>query len=152
MVCCKLTDARRTAHNIVTEAVLAAIREGNQELEVEAERTVREWMGADGHRVPEDIAGFKPDAFIRFKGEKRIVVWEFTQGMVDDEADFERREELKRQAYHWVLVFLRHAFADHEVEFQSVVMGLRGKVGVAGIGGGGAAEGREGCSGGADQG
>jgi hypothetical protein len=125
VVCCKLTDARRTAHNIVTEAVLSAIKEGNQELEVEAEKTVREWMGADGDRVPEDIAGFKPDAIILFKGEKRVVVWEFMRGMVDDEADFEQREELKRQAYHGVLVFLRHAFADHEVEFQSVVMGVR---------------------------
>ncbi len=40
VVCSKLTDARRTAHNMVTEAVLAAIREGNQELEVEVEKTV----------------------------------------------------------------------------------------------------------------
>jgi ribonuclease HI len=120
--CCKLTDAHRTAHNMVAEAILGAIHEKCPHLEIEKETTLGDWLGPGA--APGGIAGFKPDAFIRDSKQKRIVVWEFTRGMSEDEEGIRRREEAKRQAYHGVVVHLKHAFPDHQVEFQPVVVGI----------------------------
>ncbi len=53
------------------------------------------------------------------------MVWEFTRGMTEEDVGMDSRAEAKLQAYHGVLTYLRHKFADYEVEFQVVVMGVR---------------------------
>ena len=121
--CRKLQDAHRTAHNMVAEATLAAMGLANKDLEIVPETTLGAWRG-EGGRVPPEVSAFKPDAFITHKAKKLIIVWEFTRGMAEGDEEFDRRMEMKHQAYHGVLLHLRHELPDHEVLFQAVVMGV----------------------------
>ncbi len=65
-----------------------------------------------------------PNTIITYKARRLMVVWEYTRGMAEDDREFESRMEMKLQAYHWVLVYLRHKFPDYKVHFQAVVMGI----------------------------
>jgi hypothetical protein len=148
-VCCRrLQDAHRTAHNIVAEATLKAVGAANRDLEIVPETSLGDWRGEEGN-VPLEMRAFKPDAFIMYKAKKTIIVWEFTRGMAEDDGEFDRRTEMKLQAYHGVLVYLRHEFPDYKVLFQAMVMGvltsvrqgdLEGQLGVMGISDKGKAE------------
>ena len=69
---------------------------------------------------------FKPDAFILDKGAKRLMVWEFTRGMAEQDRDFEVREGAKLNAYHGVRLFLCRRMPRYQVVQQTVVMGILG--------------------------
>jgi len=120
--CRKLEAEHRTAHNMVAEAWLDAIQERCPHLEIARETTMGEWTGQNRPHL--GMSRFKPDAFIRDRAAKRIGVWEFTRGMAEGEEGLIRREEEKRQAYHGVLVHLKHEYPDYQVEFLPVVMGI----------------------------
>ncbi len=52
---------------------------GNQEFEIEAEKTLGEWRG-EAWWVPTDMVDFKLDVIIMDSQRKNVVVWEFTLG------------------------------------------------------------------------
>ena len=91
--CRQLQEAHRTAHNMVAEAILQAMGQGNGDLEIEAEKTMGEWLGEEGEGRT-GIGNFKPDAIIKDQRERRVTVWEFTRGMAEQNEEFERRAEM----------------------------------------------------------
>jgi hypothetical protein len=120
--CRELQDDHWTAHNMVAEAILGGIKEGSKGLTVKEETDLGEWF-AD---CPWDLRRFRPDAFIVDDKNKRVVVWEFTRGMAEQDADFRAREGLKLNAYHGVRLFLRGKLQTYQVVQQTVVMGILG--------------------------
>jgi hypothetical protein len=120
--CRELQDEHRTAHNIVAEAILGGIKRGTKGLVVKAETELGEWFPD----CPREMRRFRPDAFIVDEKHKRVVVWEFTRGMADREADFQAREGHKLNAYHGVRLFLCNRMPAYQVLQQTVVMGILG--------------------------
>jgi ribonuclease HI len=122
--CRELQDDHRTAHNMVAEAILGGIKEGAKGLVVKAETELGEWFPD----CPWDLRRFRPDAFIVDDKNRRVVVWEFTRGMAERDADFRAREGLKINAYHGVRLFLRGRLPAYQVVQQTVVMGILGSM------------------------
>ncbi len=120
--CRELQDDHSTAHNMVAEAILGGIKACSKGLVVKAETELGEWFPD----CPWDLLRFRPDAFIVDDKNKRVVVWEFTRGMAERDTDFQMREGLKLNAYHWVLLFLRGRMQTYQVVQQTVVMGILG--------------------------
>ncbi len=107
---------------MVAEAILGGIKKGSKGLVVMAETDLGEWMPD----CPRDLQRFKPDAFIVDESRKRLVVWEFTRGMAEQESEFRAREGVKWNAYHGVRLFLRNKLPSYQVVQQTVVMGILG--------------------------